>query len=399
MSTSSSSMVLLALVLVCSVDLIGSFSPVATPRSFLSARDSRAIHTTATTVTATVTTRLQATVVPAALQLLQFQEPQTNVTVVLVGAMHYNPASIQLAESTILYLGKQDKLGSVVIESCDIRWNKTAELYDEKPFLKTLLTNEMRTACDLALSFNRPVVLGDQRINITSSALKSSLQQTFKDLVSPPTGWKRFVDEVGGAWEDTALQGGDGYLSPFAVLDPRLLAVLPISLVKYPLAFLIRSPLPTSIVLTIFAALLIGEDSNAVQESSMSITNNYPISDWIGSLSFAALETAVFARLFLKPLLAVRNEVLAKSILDQCKLYAQGTQAKKSTGWFDNFLPKKNASPMSTTSNAATDIIYVPGSPVATTVSMSNQEDRVVVAVLGMAHCNGIMKLLKEQRV
>jgi hypothetical protein len=395
-------MLLLALVLLCRVELISSFSPVATTRSFSPVRD-RATRS-ATTSMSTATVRLQATVVPAALQLLQFQEPQTNVTVVLVGAMHYNPASIQLAESTILYLGKLDKLGSVVIESCDIRWNKTAELYDEKPFLKTLLTNEMRTACDLALSFNRPVVLGDQRINITSDALKSSLQQTLKDLVSPPTGWKRFVDEVGGAWEETQLQGGDGYLSAFAFLDPGLLAVLPISLVKYPLAFLIRSPLPTSIVLTIFAALFFVDDSNAVQESlSMSITgNNYPISDWIGSFSFAALETAVFARLFLKPLLAVRNEVLAKSILDQCKLYAQtGTggknQPKKTMGWLDNFLPKKNTSPTSTTSNFATDVIYVPASPVANT--MLDQEDRVVVAVLGMAHCNGIMKLLKEQRV
>jgi hypothetical protein len=71
-------------------------------------------------------------------------------------------------------------------------------------------------------------------------------------------------------------------------------------------------------------------------------------------------------------------------------------QPKKTTGWFDNFLPKKNTSPKSTTSDAATDVIYAPGSPVAT---VSDQEDRVVVVVLGMAHCNGIMKLLKEQRV
>jgi hypothetical protein len=386
MSISSSSILWLALVLNW-LRRSGSFSPVATT-SFPVARADRAIHTA---------TRLQVTTVPAALQLLQFQEPQTNVTVVLVGAMHYNPASIQLTENTIQYLGREDKLGSVIIESCDIRWNKTAELYAEKPFLKTILTNEMRTACDVALSFNRPVVLGDQRINITSDALKSSLQQTLKDLVSPPTGWKRFVDEVQGAWEETQIQGGKGYLSAFAFLDPQLLLALPVSLIKYPLAFLIRDPLSTSLAVTLFAALFYVDDSSAMQESIMN--DNIPFSDWPRVFLFASLETAVFARLLLKPLLAVRNEILAKSILDQCKLYANtgGRKQPKATGWFDNFLPKKNTSPMSTTSGAATDVIYVPGSPEAT---VSDQEqDRVVVAVLGMAHCNGIMKLLKEQRV
>jgi hypothetical protein len=153
----------------------------------------------------------------------------------------------------------------------------------------------MRTACDMALSFDRPVVLGDQRINITSDALKSSLQQTLRDLVSPPTGWKRFIDEVQGAWEETQLQGGKGYLSAFAFLDPRLLLVLPISLVKYPLAFLVRDPLSTSIVLTLFAALFYVDDSNAMQET-ITINDKYPISNWIWSLSFAGLETAVFAK-------------------------------------------------------------------------------------------------------
>jgi hypothetical protein len=131
------------------------------------------------------------------------------------------------------------------------------------------------------------------------------------------------------------------------------------------------------------------------------MNDQVPISDYIWSFLFAGLETAVFARLLLKPLLAERNEILAKSILDQCKIYTNtGEQQKpKTTGWLDNFLTKENtSSPMSTTSNAATDIVYAPGSPAATTV-VSDQGDKVVVAVLGMAHCNGIMKLLKEQRV
>ena len=43
----------------------------------------------------------------AAAQLLEFEEPQTGVKVVLVGAMHYNPASIELAKETISRLGEE----------------------------------------------------------------------------------------------------------------------------------------------------------------------------------------------------------------------------------------------------------------------------------------------------
>ena len=65
-------------------------------------------------------------------QLLEFVEPTTNVTVLLIGSMHYNPASIELVEQTVEKLGRDDKLGSVIIESCDIRWNKTQTIMDKK---------------------------------------------------------------------------------------------------------------------------------------------------------------------------------------------------------------------------------------------------------------------------
>jgi hypothetical protein len=326
-------------------------------------------------------------------QLLTFQEPRTNTTVILVGAMHYNPASVQLAKTTIEDLGTQNRLGSVIIESCDIRWNKTAELYEEKPFLKRLLTNEMRTACDMAFSFDRPVILGDQRINITTDALKSSLKETFVDLVTPPKGWKRFLDEVGQAWEETVPFGGKGYLSAFAFFDPRLLLALPVSFVKYPLSYFIRSPLPTTIVLSLLTSFSFAGDSTTL-EGSMT---EHPLSDYIASLAVSALETAVFARLLLKPLLADRNEILARSILDQCELFASEEEVeKKQGGWFQ-FLATTNNRKKKAIISSDQHIVYAPGSSISQKDSGSS--DKVVVAVLGMAHCNGIMKLLKEQRV
>lgn len=322
----------------------------------------------------------------SAAQLLEFEEPQTGVKVILVGAMHYNPASIQLAKETIERLGNENRLGSVVVEACDIRWNKTAELYAEKPFLKKILNNEMRTACDAALAFGRPVVLGDQQINVTVTALKASFKQTLQDLVTPPSGWKRFVEEVQESWKETVPFGGDGYLSALAFFDPRLLLVLPVSLVKYPLSYLVRDPVPTSIGLTLLGALSFLDDPTSLE--SLLADDSISITDWLLSFGFAALETAVFARLLLKPLLAERNEVLAKRILDQCKIYSTNKEPKKKWSGLDWFgLANKEPLPDQSTT------IYAPGSPI---IVSSDKSDRVVVAVLGMAHCNGIKRLLSE---
>jgi hypothetical protein len=310
-------------------------------------------------------------------QILEFQEPQTNVTVVLVGAMHYNPSSINLAKTTIQDLAFADRLGSVIVESCDIRWNKALEYYERRPWLKSLLKNEMMTSCKLAQEYNCPVILGDQRINITTAALKATLKETFVDLISPPSGWKRFATEVSKAWEDTVPFGGQGYLGANAFFDPRLLLDVPVSFVKYPLSYMVRDPLPTSVVLIGILALNYFDGSSSVTMDAVS-NNQVPLSDYLVSFGLAALETVFFARLLLKPLLADRNEILAKSILDQCRLLATG----------ETDLASKRSS--------TSEIVYAPGSAITITEPRGDK-DQAVVAILGMAHCNGIKKLLQEQ--
>lgn len=42
--------------------------------------------------------------------------------VVLVGTMHYNPASIELAASTVRRLSDADDLAAIVLETCPSRW-------------------------------------------------------------------------------------------------------------------------------------------------------------------------------------------------------------------------------------------------------------------------------------
>jgi pheromone shutdown protein TraB len=334
----------------------------------------------------------------AAAQLLVFREPTTNVTVKLVGSMHYNPTSIQLAEQTIECLAKDGILGSVIIESCDIRWETTTDMH---PILKKLLKSEMRGACDMAIAYNRPVVLGDQRINITLDKLKAGLKETIMDLASPWNGgWPRLYANITQAAVD-ALPVGEAYLNPTAFFDPKLLLAAPLSLVKYPLSYLIKSPLSTiGVLMTLLLVDSFGTDSY----DTIPI-NEITVIDWIESLTILCLEVCIFSRIFVKELLAERNVILARSILDQCKLYSSsvGITQPPSTNWWSSFLQSSKLQQQISYQYQDNEIVYVPNSiqsGVPRTISSAEEsQERTVVAVLGMAHCNGIMKLLMEQRV
>eukprot|EP01036_Dinobryon_divergens_P002966 gene2966-3903_t len=89
-------------------------------------------------------------------QTLSFVEPLTNVEVVLVGSMHYNPISINLAFNTCSLLAEKSKLASVVVESCPVRWNKTLALQSSGSVLRKILDNEMQAAADVAVANGVP---------------------------------------------------------------------------------------------------------------------------------------------------------------------------------------------------------------------------------------------------
>lgn len=300
---------------------------------------------------------------PLRSQLLEFVEPTTGVTVRLVGAMHYNPVSIGLARTTIKELAEEDRLGSVVIESCDLRWETTMEA---DPLVQKLLLSEMRAAHDLALEYKCPLVLGDQRINVTTSSMGNGFKETFRDLAKPLSGWNSFWMKVTEARRQ-AVPLGDGYLNSLAFLDPKLLAAAPVALVKYPLSFIIKSPIPSIAFLSL---LFYADSAYAAPMDEMTA------SDWLGEFLGWALETAIFARVFLKELLVDRNVVLARNILEQCRYYQESPKLR------DRIFRGGRSS----------EIVYADGS-----VQPRFQKDKVVVAVLGLAHCNGIKKILEEQ--
>ena len=157
-------------------------------------------------------------------------------------------------------------------------------------------------------------------------------------------------------------------------IDVGLLGSSPVSFIKYPLSYLVKSP---AYVFAIGALILLsGSDADAAGLDELSTT------DLLESVLFSALETVIFARIFLKELLADRNVVLAENILQQCRNY----EKKRSSGWFDNLFQEESDNDL------AAGAIYAPDSVVG-----RQEEGKVVVAVLGLAHLNGIKKLLTEK--
>jgi len=332
-------------------------------------------------------------------QLLEFVEPTTGVTVQLVGAMHYNPASIDLATTTIRRLAENGTLGSVIIESCDIRWNSTMAI--DNSVVNALLKSEMRAAHDLALKYQRPVILGDQRINVTVSKMKMGFAETLRDFAT--FRWKDWATVVGRARQE-ALPQGDQYLNAGDFLDPKLLLAAPVSLLKYPLSFVVKSPLSTLAFLSILL-LLDGTISTASAVTGVGgflgdyVAQPEPtIMDWVIDLGLSALETAFFARVFLKELLVERNAILARNILKQCRLQQEHQTSSRSFRSPWQKLMDSLSGSRSPHSNVGTDTLETVYAP-ENCVAEREGKGKVVVAVLGMAHCNGIMRLLTEQRV
>ena len=131
----------------------------------------------------------------------------------------------------------------------------------------------------------------------------------------------------------------------------ELIAGAPISLIRYPLAILIKSPLAGLALISLFTYpyFMMSESDPGFGAESLTVADR--IMDVIISLLLSMLELLILGRVFLVALLAERNEVLAAAIQSECR--------RALVELPDEVAPRS-----------------------------------AVVAVLGMAHCNGVMKLL-----
>jgi hypothetical protein len=258
-------------------------------------------------------------------QSLRFKDKATGVDVTLVGTMHYNPVSIDLASSTVSKLKDADALHAVVLESCPSRWQKTQQTQPPGSFMRWFLYNEMLAAADAA-GDPAKIRLGDQRIEDLGTCAKQTIGDTARDLANPlGGGWQKLVDDWRTGFDREINGRGDARGNLRAVdlwRDVSLLLGMPVSLFRYPLAWAIKSPK----VIVPFASFVwtIEQIPSLVTPGAVdAVTGTYVMSgeESLVSALFLALDVAevVFiSRLFLKALLETRNDILSRSIREAC---------------------------------------------------------------------------------
>lgn len=318
-------------------------------------------------------------------QVIDVIEPTTGVTVRLIGTMHYNPSSIRKVTQTINQLGSSNNLGAVVLESCDRRWNKTLTNQPQSTFLRSLLDNEMQAASEAGRQFNAPVILADQNINITNTRMKETFLETVKDIatlrIDRIVADLRRVTPIVFTPPIDSLRVGQLNIADF--LDPTLLIGLPISLLRYPLAIIIKSP--PALVIGYFLTLgYSGYAADWSPEIMPGLSDTNPLLERLleaSSTSASILfELLLLGRTFAVALLEERNAVIAEGIRAACldiknsNLQSRGGNGLK--GWFEQVVGSKDR---------------------ASGGDSGDGGGKVVVAVLGAAHLNGIAALIGNE--
>lgn len=253
--------------------------------------------------------------------VLSLYDMKSRSKIVLVGSMHYNPWSIQLARQTVEEEASSGRLRAVAVESCPTRWNSTLEAQPKGSFLRALCDNEMQSAAEAGEAAGcKTVALVDQTIEDTGKRVAQLFALTLVELLTPwKGGWNRIYDDFKSAFEQV---GGEG-LGTDAYLDARLMLGIPLSLVRYPLSIGIKSPLILALIGCIFLVAnqeLAAEDTiETVSLARACIRPSVRILTWFphtrllsllqlaGALAFSAVETIVLGRVLLVGLLEERN--------------------------------------------------------------------------------------------
>jgi len=240
----------------------------------------------------------------------------------LVGTMHYNPRSIELSASTVRELASKDALGALVLETCPKRWEKTLKFQPKDSIMRRILDNEFQASAEEAEANGAEIVLGDQKIEDLGDNLKSLVKETIADVLWLPRavngGWARYYEDVRdavrreiNARDDTAVT------SPWEFFDASLLLNVPVSLIRYPLAWLLKSPTLIVPLVTFTATLAALPDAvESITDTAQQSAAETFVTDLFLTLDF--LQISLLTRCFLVALLRDRNDILAESISSAC---------------------------------------------------------------------------------
>ncbi|GMI14996.1 hypothetical protein TrVE_jg10973 [Triparma verrucosa] len=244
-------------------------------------------------------------------QVVTCKDIRTKSKVILVGSVHFNPASIALARKTV---ATEENLGAVVVESCEARWKRSLEVSPEGSFLGDVLPSEMQAAALVAKDRGVPLSLGDVDINDFSPRLKVILKETLADLFSP-AGWGRIAKDVQRgaslAFDTTTLADS---LQPTDFIRSDVLLGFAVSLIRYPIAAALKAPVPFAIFAIFATSMTLGSTQldSAIANAEASGDANLALT--IALSIFNVLLPIVFARLLLVGFLEERNVRLARSI-------------------------------------------------------------------------------------
>ena len=252
-------------------------------------------------------------------QTVTLRDVHSKRDVTLVGAMHYNPSSIALAERCVQ---EQEGLGAVVVESCESRWRRTQEVSPPGSIGRVLLPSEMLAAAEAAEERGVPISLGDTDVGELGPRLKELLIASFMDLLSPGEGWKRIGDDLRRgaklAFDTSDLDGDALEFSDF--LKPDLLLGFVTSLLAYPAAALVKAPIPVGglLVGSAFGANYLetaAREADALAAAGGDSTASYFLLSGV-LIVLDILFPIVFGRLLLVAMLEERNVRLARSITE-----------------------------------------------------------------------------------
>lgn len=300
-------------------------------------------------------------------QTLRFADARTGVDVVLVGTMHYNPASIELASSTVATLGASDDLAAIVLETCPSRWAKTLQFQPPGSLARRVLDNEFQAAAEAAPP-DVPLVLGDQRIEDLKESAKETFARTWDDFAAPTSGgWVRIWRDARRGYRREVAGGavaGRGLAFSDLANDPELASGMPLSLLRYPLAWGVKSPkvfVPFFAFCCGIAAIPGLVPAGAVDpDTAKYVASGAENAVSVLFLCLDVLEVVFLTRLFLEALLRRRNDILARSVRRACEEEAE-KRAARAGGAGDG---------------------------------AGGGRARAVVAVLGAAHLNGVLARL-----
>ena len=124
-------------------------------------------------------------------QVLRFRDATTNQEISLVGTVHYNPASVARAKAEVgLALERNEqRLGALVVEACESRWNRSLDLAPPGSATAKFVESEMQGAAGVALQAGVPVMLGDADVGPFLERVRELGRQTARELLDPLGGW------------------------------------------------------------------------------------------------------------------------------------------------------------------------------------------------------------------